>query len=143
MQPQKTFSAINWRKNIYAALLKGLLLAMFFYSVCRIGFYLFNISMFSGLSARSFLYIMWGGLAFDLAAVLYSNMLFILLIIIPHPYRYNAGYKKILKWVFIIVNAVAIAANVIDFIYYRFTLARTTLSIFTQFEHEQNIGKLD
>ncbi len=133
---------IRWQKNIYAALIQYLLLAMLFYTLCRIGFYLFNTTYFPGITVSIFLHLLTGGLVFDLSGVLYSNALFILLMIIPHPYRYNTAYKKILKWLFIIVNAVAIATNVIDFIYYRVTLARTTLSIFSQFQHEQNIGIL-
>ena len=133
---------IHWQKNIYVALILYLLLAMFFYTLCRIGFYLFNTSYFPGVNSSIFLHLLAGGLVFDLPGVLYSNVLFILMIIIPHPYRYKTGYKKTLKWVFIIVNSVAIATNVIDFIYYRVTLARTTLTIFSQFKNERNMGSL-
>src|SRR3954465_2761634 len=138
----KSFTSFNWKKNIYAALLLYLLLAMLFYSLCRVGFYVFNISLFGSMAAGTFLQLMQGGLVFDLAAVLYSNILFVLMLIIPHPYRFNKKYKQVAKSVFIIVNALAIATNVIDFIYYKFTLTRTTLSIFSQFQHEENIGKL-
>ncbi|HXL55650.1 MAG TPA: sulfatase-like hydrolase/transferase, partial [Chitinophagaceae bacterium] len=137
-----TTKKFYWQKNIYVAMILYLLLAMMFYSLCRIGFYLFNTAYFPGITFSIFLHLLVGGLVFDLPGVLYSNILFILLIIIPHPYRYNATYKKILKWIFIIVNALAIATNIVDFIYYRFTLARTTLIIFSQFKHEQNIGVL-
>ncbi len=91
---------------------------------------------------RNFANIMLGGLHFDITAVLYSNMLFILLLIIPNPWRYNITYKAIAKWVFIVVNSIAIATNVIDFIYYKFTLRRTTASIFSQFKNETNLGSL-
>ena len=137
--PAKT---IHWQKNIYVALILSLLLAMFFYTLCRMGFYLFNTAYFPGMTFGIFLHLLAGGLVFDLSGVLYSNALFILLIIIPHPWRYKPAYKKIVKWVFIIVNSVAIATNIIDFIYYRVTLARTTLSIFSQFKNEQNMGTL-
>jgi len=142
MKVSSTTKINCWRKNINVALLLYLLLAMLFYTLCRAGFYLFNTAYFPGMTAGIFLHLLAGGWVFDLTAVLYTNILFILLIVIPHPYRYNATYKKILKWVFIIVNALAIATNMIDFIYYRFTLARTTLSIFGQFKHEQNLGPL-
>ena len=139
---QQTQKLSRWQKNIYVAMILYLLLAMFFYTLCRIGFYFFNTAYFPGVTSGIFLHLLAGGLVFDLSGVLYSNALFILLIIIPHPYRYKAWYKKILKWVFIIVNAIAIATNVIDFIYYRATLARTTLNIFSQFKNEQNMGAL-
>ncbi|MEP6683738.1 MAG: sulfatase-like hydrolase/transferase [Parafilimonas sp.] len=142
MNALATEKTIHWKKNIYVAMILSLLLAMLFYTLCRIGFYLFNTAYFPGMTVGIFLHLLAGGLVFDLSGVLYSNALFIILIIIPHPWRFNPSFKKILKWVFIIVNSVAIATNVIDFIYYRVTLARTTLSIFSQFQNEQNIGTL-
>ncbi|MBV9960981.1 MAG: sulfatase-like hydrolase/transferase [Parafilimonas sp.] len=135
-------NGFRWKKNIYAALVRYLLLAMVFYTLCRIGFYLFNTEYFPGITGGIFIQLLAGGLVFDLPGVLYSNALLVLLITIPHPLRYNAIYKKIIKWVFVIVNSVAVATNVIDFIYYRVTLARTTLTIFSQFQHEQNIPSL-
>jgi membrane protein YdbS with pleckstrin-like domain len=82
--------------------------------------------------------IMAGGLKFDLAAILYSNSLFILLMILPITFRFKNWYQQILKWLFIITNSVALAVNTADFVYYRFTLRRTTVSVFSQFENEQN-----
>ena len=128
--------------TIYAALLLHLALVMLSYSLCRIGFYLFNTSYFPHIPFGSFARIMFGGFQFDLTAVLYSNALFILMMIIPHPWRYDPTYKKIAALIFIITNSIAIATNVIDFIYYRFTLQRTTLNIFSQFQHETNLGSL-
>ncbi|MDQ2752161.1 MAG: LTA synthase family protein, partial [Bacteroidota bacterium] len=138
----KTNKTKSYTTNIYAALLLYLLLVMLFYSLCRIGFYLFNTSYFPGMTLQNFADIMWGGLQFDLAAVLYTNALLILLLIIPNPWQYNSKYKAVCKWVFIVVNSLAIATNVIDFIYYKFTLRRTTLSIFSQFKNENNLGVL-
>ena len=128
--------------NIYVALVLYLLIIMFFYSICRVLFYLFNTSRFPGMTIKNFLDISYGGLEFDLSAVLYSNILFILLLIIPHPWRYQKTYKIVIKYIFLIINSIAIATNIIDFIYYRFTLRRTTLIIFSQFQHEQNLGSL-
>ncbi len=142
MHSSTSVKTVRWHKNIYVAMIFSLLLVMFFYTICRIGFYLFNTAYFPGMTPAIFSHVLKGGLVFDLSGVLYSNILFILLIIIPHPYRFKPAYKKILKWVFIIVNSVAIATNVIDFIYYRVTLARTTLSVFSQFKHEQNLPML-
>jgi phosphoglycerol transferase MdoB-like AlkP superfamily enzyme len=132
----------SWRNHIYAALIKSLLLVMILYSVSRIAFYFFNTSFFPNLTLSRFLVIMGGGLRFDLSATLYSNSLFILLLILPITWRFKDWYKKLLKWIFIITNSIAFAANTADFIYYRFTLRRTTLSFLSQFENETNLGKL-
>jgi phosphoglycerol transferase MdoB-like AlkP superfamily enzyme len=70
------------------------------------------------------------------------NMLFLLLMIIPFEFRFRAGYQTAVKWVFFIFNGLAQAANVSDFIYFKFTGRRTTADVFQQFEHEQNMGGL-
>jgi phosphoglycerol transferase MdoB-like AlkP superfamily enzyme len=130
------------RGNIYFALVLSLLLIMALYTISRIGFYLFNTSFFANMSIGRFLTIMRGGLRFDLAATLYSNSLFILLMILPITFRYTDWYKTMLKWVFIGCNTIAFAANTADIIYFRFTLRRTTLSVFSQFKNETNLEKL-
>jgi arylsulfatase A-like enzyme len=112
------------------------------YSLCRIGFYLYNTAFFPDMTPGNFLYLMLGGLKFDLSAILYTNALFILLLIIPLDYRFHPGFKKGLTIWFFLTNGVALAMNVADFIYYRFTLRRTTADIFRQFEHETNLGSL-
>ncbi|HEX5169308.1 MAG TPA: LTA synthase family protein [Cyclobacteriaceae bacterium] len=136
------FDGWRWKDNVYRHLIFSLLLMMALYSLCRIGFYLYNTSSFPKMSLGNFLYLMWGGLKFDLAAVLYCNLLFILLLIIPLNYRFNPIFQKVLKYLFFISNGIALAANVSDFIYYKFTLRRTTADVFRQFEHEQNLGLL-
>ncbi|MFM8912843.1 MAG: LTA synthase family protein, partial [Flammeovirgaceae bacterium] len=130
------------KQSIYWALIRSLLLVMLLYSVSRVAFYLFNPSFFPGISFKRFMVIMAGGLRFDLSATLYSNSLFILLMIVPITYRFRSWYKSMLKWIFIVCNTIAFAANTADFIYYRFTLRRTTLSFLQQFENETNLGKL-
>lgn len=130
------------KQNIYWALIRSLLLVMLLYSVSRVAFYLFNPSFFPGITLQRFLVIMAGGLRFDLSATLYSNSLFILLMILPFTYRFKTWYKAMLKWIFITCNGIAFAANTADFIYFRFTLRRTTLSFLHQFENETNLGRL-
>jgi phosphoglycerol transferase MdoB-like AlkP superfamily enzyme len=115
---------------------------MVLYTLSRIGFYLFNAAFFPDMNVHRFLVIMAGGLRFDLAATLYSNSLFILLMLLPFTFRFADWYKIMLRWIFIIGNTIAFAANSADIIYYRFTLRRTTLSVLTQFENETNLGKL-
>lgn len=90
----------------------------------------------------NFLRLLWGGLRFDLTALLYVNCLYILLMIVPLDIRFRYGYQETAKYIFFLSNGIALAANVSDFIYYKFTLRRTTADVFRQFENEQNIGGL-
>jgi phosphoglycerol transferase MdoB-like AlkP superfamily enzyme len=98
--------------------------------------------MFPDVSMGQFLTIMKGGLMFDISAVVYINMVFILLHIIPFDIRYNDAYQKVLKYLFYITNGIAIAMNGMDFIYYRFVDKRATADVFKTFENESNLGKL-
>ena len=136
------FSGLQWKGNIYVALVLSLLLVMLLYTAGRLGFYLFNLAFFPNVTWSRMAVIMLGGLRFDLSATLYSNSLFILLMIIPLSLRFKALYQKVVYWIFMIVNSVAFAINTADFIYYRFTLRRTTVSVFSQFKNEDNLGKL-
>jgi phosphoglycerol transferase MdoB-like AlkP superfamily enzyme len=128
--------------NILLVLLYRILLVMFLFSLCRIGFYLFNFKMFPGIGLSGFMSILSGGLLFDISAVVYINLLFIFLSILPFQFRYDKIYQDILKYMFFITNGLAIMINCADFIYYRFVFKRATADVFQTFEHESNKVKL-
>lgn len=128
--------------NVIKVLIYRILLIMFLFSLCRVGFYFFNARMFPDLGLNEFLNILRGGLIFDISAVVYVNLLFILLQIIPLEIRYNKIYQKIAGYLFFFTNGLAISINCADFIYYRFVLKRATADVFQTFEHEQHMGKL-
>jgi len=134
----------NWvfSRNIFVVLIYRILLIMILFSLFRIGFYLFNHKMFPSVSPGQFLTMMKGGLTFDISAVVYVNMLFILLSIIPLEVRYKDVYQEILKYIFYITNGIALAMNGMDFVYYRFVDKRATADVFKTFEHETNNTKL-
>jgi len=139
---KKYFNSLRFKNNIYTALVLNLSLVMMLYSLSRIGFYFFNTSFFPDMTWARMSKMLVGGLRFDLSATLYSNSLFILLLIVPLAIRFKPLYQKIVFWIFIVVNSLAFAINTIDFIYYRFTLRRTTVSVFSQFKNENNLGGL-
>jgi phosphoglycerol transferase MdoB-like AlkP superfamily enzyme len=134
----------NWvvSRNIFVVLAYRILLIMFLFTLCRIGFFLFNYKMFPGVSLSQFITILKGGLTFDISAVVYINMLFIFLHIVPLEVRYNDVYQVVLKYIFFITNGIAIAMNGMDFVYYRFVDKRATADVFKTFEHETNLVKL-
>lgn len=111
---------------------------MFLYTLCRIIFFLYNVPFFPDMNMSRFATIMWGGLRFDLTAILYSNALLVVLMIIPLKVRFRPWYKSMIKWLFVVINSAALATNIADSMYYEFTLRRTTLSVFSQFRNEQN-----
>ncbi|MBC8005720.1 MAG: LTA synthase family protein [Verrucomicrobia bacterium] len=116
--------------NEYLVLLYRLSVLMVFYSICRILFYLFNTASFPLVTFSSFLTILKGGLMFDTSALLYLNIAYILLYILPLRFKFSQWYQSLLKWIFMVVNGVGIVFNLIDIIYYRYILKRTTASTF-------------
>ena len=134
----------NWlfSRNIFVVLAYRIILIMLLFTLCRIGFFLFNFKMFPGVSPGQLLTMLRGGLSFDISAIVYINMLFILLSIIPLNIRYSDVYKSVCKWVYFITNGIAIAMNGMDFVYYRFVDKRATADVFKTFENETNLGKL-
>ncbi len=122
-------------------LLKRLLIVFIIYQLTRVVFYIYNIHHFSDVSLQELLYMMWGGLRFDLVAIIYTNFLFIILSVIPLKLRYNIGYQRVLLFLFVVFNAIGYAFNILDIFYFNFILKRSTVELF-MFASEQNIGLL-
>jgi phosphoglycerol transferase MdoB-like AlkP superfamily enzyme len=130
------------KENIYTALILRLLIIFLLYSICRVLFFVFNISSFSELSITNFLQILLGGLKFDLSAILYINSLFILSQAVPFKFRFKPAYQSFFAKFYFITNGLGLAFNLGDIGYYPFTLRRTTFSLFKQFINERNLGQL-
>lgn len=111
-------------------LLQRLAIALLLFSLCRILFFLFNHSVLPEISAGTFLLILFYGLRFDVSAIIYINSLFILLHLLPFPFRNLKYYQNIQKIIFISFNSFVLLFEVADFAYFRFTHKRTTADIF-------------
>lgn len=136
------FLDIRVKNNLYLTLIWRFILVMFLFSVCRVVFYLINSSYFPNMTFEGMMKIMKGGLAFDTTAILYTNMLYFILYLLPFTFKYNNIYQAFLKYLFYITNGIALLANCCDFIYFQFTLRRTTATVFSEFKHETNFGSL-
>ncbi|HKL71502.1 MAG TPA: hypothetical protein VJ855_02505, partial [Marinilabiliaceae bacterium] len=128
--------------NEYLVLIYRMTFMMIIYSMCRVGFYLFNSDLFGNVDFAGFLIIMRGGWMFDISALLYLNLLYLVLFLLPFRFKFSSWYRSLLKWIFLGTNALGLVANVSDFIYYRFTLRRTTFNVFEAFENEENLLQL-
>ncbi|WP_269235334.1 LTA synthase family protein [Flavobacterium flavigenum] len=128
------------KNHLQSALLffKRFLLLLLIYQFCRLLFLFFNINAFNGLNLKIFL----GGLHFDLSAIAYINLLFVVLHLIPGNFKYKANYQKGLKIAFFAVNLVFILTNFVDFEYYKFTGRRSSFGMITARGMENEIGGL-
>lgn len=125
------------------ALVGNLVLAYIVYFVARIAYLLENYAFFSeGLSFEHLLTLFGGGLVFDTSAILYTNMLYIVLMLFPLWLKERRWYQLLCKGVFVSVNVLMLIVNLIDAVYFPFTLRRTTTSVFREFDKENNLGSI-
>jgi len=108
-----------------------LLLLLFAFSLSRLFFYLLNIHNFeiAGFGEGAGLFI--AGIRFDLSAIVYLNLLFLVMHIAPGRFKDFRGYQLFLKLYFIIVNGLALATNFVDSKFYDFEHKRLTSDIFS------------
>lgn len=128
--------------NEYLVLIYRFVVLLLLYAICRVGFYLFNTGLFPNVSFTGFLEILRGGILFDVSGLIYINAIYFVLYLIPFQFKFNQWYQRGINGLFLIINSIGLAANVGDFIYYRFTLKRTTFSVFDIFANEENMGRL-
>jgi phosphoglycerol transferase MdoB-like AlkP superfamily enzyme len=116
-----------------AALLCNLAIAYVVYFLARIVYLLGNYSYFEqGLTLPHLTELFHGGLVFDTAAILVTHIPYIVLLLLT-PWR------KVARWVYVIINSAALATNLIDSVYFRYTMRRTTTTVFGEFRNENNL----
>ena len=130
--------------NSFAPLLTvvcNLVLAYVVYFVCRIVFLLTNYSSFSdNLTAGHLIEMLRGGFLFDSSAIMYTNVLWIVMVLFPLHLKETATYRKVCKWLFVVVNSLAVVMNLCDCVYFQYTSRRTTSTVFSEFSHEGNLA---
>ena len=115
----------------------NLLLIYFVYQIARYEYYLLNTNYLIYTSD-----VFWGGLMFDTSAIIYTNILYIVLMLFPWHRKEHRKYHLVCKWVFLIINGVALAINLADSVYFRYTMRRTTTTVFNEFSNEGNLGTI-
>lgn len=83
--------------NTTLSLIINLLLVMGCFILCRVIFLIENLKAFSDLSAGRIWRMFEGGFLFDTSAILYTNLLYIFLMLIPLHYKENVIYQKITR----------------------------------------------
>lgn len=95
------------------------------YTICRLVFFAYNQKDFDFLQPYSVSLVFINGIRFDLTAILLSNLIFILLYIIPSFSTFKMKwYQSMLKFIFISVNSIFISLNLIDVAYFPFVQKR-------------------
>ena len=109
-------------------------MAYIVYFIARLVFLVANYSFYEGhLAFPHLMEMLGGGLVFDTAAILVTNSLYIVVLLLT-PWR------RLAQWVYVVINAVALAVNLADCVYFRFTMRRTTTTVFNEFQNENNLA---
>ncbi|MDR1864121.1 MAG: LTA synthase family protein [Bacteroidales bacterium] len=128
------------KASLYVQLIKRILVVYLLFTLCRLVFYGYHHSLYQERSVTQLAGIFAGGLLFDTTAILYTNLPYLLMFLIPFRFRYCRGYQTAGKYLYFTANGVALAANCMDTVYFGFTMRRTTFGIFREFSHGENIG---
>ncbi len=122
-------------------MLLNLVLVYVVYEVCRFAYLFENWSTFADhLSWKTLGEILRGGWMFDTSAILYTNALYILLMLLPLQWKETDIWQRVARWVFIVFNSVCVVMNLADAVYFQYTGRRTTVTVFSEFGNEHNLG---
>lgn len=123
------------------SVLFNLLLVYIVYFIARVAFLLENWNLYSGnIDWAHLLEMFRGGVMFDTSAILYTNALWVVMVMFPLHLKERPAYHAICRWVFVVINVLTLAVNLGDSVYFRYSMRRTTTTIFQEFENENNLG---
>lgn len=123
------------------ALVFNILMSFVVYMICRLVYLLENHAYFvEGLSFSAMSDLIKGGFIFDRSAVFYTHSLYILLMLLPYWAKETPLYHRFCKWLYVVVNGLAVVINMADAVYFPYTLRRTTTTVFSEFGNENNLS---
>ena len=105
-------------------LLGSLVSVYVLYTISRLCFYL-NYKEHFNYDIPELLYIFWVGMCFDTVAIFYSNIIWIVLCVIPIPIWNIKLTRKISLGLFVFTNALFLSLNTIDLGYFQFGQRRS------------------
>lgn len=124
------------RFNEYKVLAYRILLVYIFYFFARILFYFYNVNLIKINSFFDFVRLSYHGIAFDTTTILYTNILFIVLSVLPLVINTKKVFQKILFYLYFTTNLLMYSFNFVDFIYYRYSFNRSTRASLDTLENE-------
>jgi phosphoglycerol transferase MdoB-like AlkP superfamily enzyme len=73
---------------------------------------------------------MLSGIRFDLSALMYINLPFMIASLLPFSFRNKLNFRSFLKILYVTPNLIFLLLSLIDFGYYRYTQRRTSVELF-------------
>lgn len=130
--------------RIFLAVAKNFLLLLALFMATRIVFFLVNATLFPDFKSNDFGLVLQGSLLFDIATIVYVNLMYMVFVLMPLPskWRINSTYIKIQHWLFVVTNAIALLSNIVDTVYFQYNQRRTTITVFKEFANEHNLSSI-
>ena len=134
---------INQPARTALGIIFNIAMAYVAYSVCRLAFLLENWDLYSvSITLESAMKILRGGIWFDTSAICYTNILYIVLAMLPFSTTQRKWHRNLTRMAYIIPNAICILLNLGDSVYYPFGHHRITTRTFNEFGNEDNLGRI-
>ena len=135
-----------WKKILHCnigAAIANMLVAYLVFMLSRVAFFVENWSTFAPYATwQSICNAFHGALIFDTSALLYINSVYLALMLLPLHLKEKPGFHKGLRWLFVVTNAVGVASNLMDSVFFQYTGRRSTISVFSEFSNENNIASI-
>jgi phosphoglycerol transferase MdoB-like AlkP superfamily enzyme len=113
----------------WSLVLRRLSLVLGLYAALRLFFLVYNRAFFTEATAGEIALAFLHGLRFDLAATAATNIIFVLLCLLPRQVPPTPGHQRLLKGVFLGVNVPFLLINAFDLEYFRFNGRRSTVDL--------------
>lgn len=122
------------------SVITNLMLVYLTYALARVIYLLLNWELLSPALHGNLHDLLMGSFQFDTSAIIYTNILWIVLMLLPVHIKERASYHRVLQWLFVVTNGMAFIVNVADGVYFPFTMRRTTSTVLNEFSHEGNLA---
>ncbi len=130
----------NYLQHLWLTV-KRLLLVLIFYTICRVFFFILNTGYFGGSSFATILLSFIGGIRFDIAAIVFTNI-WLIFWLLPGNYKNSSSCQNVGKWLFISINSFALLLNFIDARFFDFINKRSTTALFTLMTSNSDVWKV-
>lgn len=121
----------EFRKSTFKAVAARLGFALLAFVFLRVAFFAANHHLFPAVTTGQFIRLLFVGLRFDLAGFAYFNILYAALALAPLSFLRRGRGRLIPFGVYLLFNAAATALSCMDLVYFRYTLARSTRTVFS------------
>jgi len=126
-------------KNDFATFLLRLALIYITLFLTQIVFFIYNKDIIGSITFEEFFVLLRGSFVFSHIGILYLNVVFIVMSLLPFRFREREGYQHTLFWIYFIPNILCIVVlNLSDAVYFHYAGKRFTIDEFHFLNNSNN-----